>query len=148
MWNSGQQQRLMQERMILAQYFPTLAWYNPVVRGSTYVEGVLTTNGGGRYQVRIMLPAQYLNDCPDMLVMQPALLWDAGGRPMVTASAENHTLEAIGGHTRICHYNPRFWTPQNTIYLVALKGRIWLEAYEAHRRSGRPLDDFLPHMGS
>lgn len=147
-WSDSQQQRLIQERAILAHYFPTLVWYNPAIRGSTCVQGNLTTNSGYQYGVRILLPVSYPAECPDMIVIGPQTLFDCLGQPMTTPSGAMHTLEAIDGHTRICHYNPRYWVPTNTVYLVAMKGRIWLEAYESHRRTGRPLDDFLPHMAA
>lgn len=147
-WTDSQQQRLLQERAILAHYFPTLAWYHPGIRGSTCVQGIIATNAGGRYAIRIMLSASYPAECPQMLVVGPQVLYDFSGNPMTTASSTMHTWEAVDGCTKICHYNPRYWVPTNTIYLVALKGRIWLEAYEAHRRTGRPLDDFLPHMAA
>jgi hypothetical protein len=58
-----------------------------------------------------------------------------------------HTIGRVGECTKICHYRPSLWTPENTLYLVAMKGRIWLEGYEAHLRTGLPLDKFLRHMG-
>ncbi len=57
-----------------------------------------------------------------------------------------HTLGVRDGSTLICHFKPSRWVPSNILYLVALKGRIWLEAYEGHLRTGNRLDNFLPHM--
>jgi hypothetical protein len=147
-WSNAEQQRLLQERAILAHYFPTLSWYNPTIRGSTGVQGTIATNTGRLYGIRVMLSASYPNDCPQMIVVSPHVLYDVSGRPMTSSSSSMHTWDAVDGHTKICHFNPRYWVPTNTVYLVAMKGRIWLEAYEAHLRTGRPLDDFLPHMAA
>jgi hypothetical protein len=66
---------------------------------------------------------------------------------MVSASATMHVLGTRDGGTKICHSRSSRWVPENTLYLVALKGRVWLEAYEAHLRTRKPLDRFLRHMG-
>lgn len=81
-----------------------------------------------------------------MVVAEPQPLRDRSGTPMTNASATMHVLGAKDGCTKICHFRSSRWVPANTLYLVALKGRIWLEAYEAHVLTGQPIDRFLRHM--
>ena len=62
-------------------------------------------------------------------------------------SAEMHLLDPDEhGHPQICHYRDDVWTPNVTLYKVVMKGRFWLEAYEAHMRTGKAIDTYLPHM--
>ncbi|GHJ47575.1 hypothetical protein Cs7R123_49170 [Catellatospora sp. TT07R-123] len=145
-WTAAQAQRLSWEINIVGNYFPTMRWYNAPDPARAYVEGVLRTNSGRDYSLRVYVPPTFPSTCPDMVVASPAPLRDRKGRKMDEASASMHTLGTRDGCTKICHYRPNLWVPQNTVYLVLLKGRIWLEAYESHLRSGRDLDAYLPHM--
>lgn len=61
-------------------------------------------------------------------------------------SASMHTLAPVEGRVAVCHYRPDRWDERKTLYLVLLKVRLWLEALEGHRRTGKPMDDFLPHQ--
>lgn len=132
--------------MILGHYFPTLAWYRPTEPGATYVEGPIKTNFGRTYSLRIYVPATFPNKCPDMVVSNPAALRDYRGKRLKDASGSMHTLGLRDDHTKICHFREALWVPKNTLYLVAMKGRIWLEAYEGHLRTGRDIDTYLRHM--
>ena len=38
------------------------------------------------------------------------------------------------------------WSNDNSLYQVLMKGRIWLEAYEIHLRTGEDLEKYLAHM--
>lgn len=81
-----------------------------------------------------------------MVVSNPRPLRDHRGKKLKDPSASMHTLGLRDDCTKICHFKESLWIPNNTLYLVAMKGRIWLEAYEGHLRTGRALDSFLPHM--
>ena len=104
------------------------------------------SNSGGRYSLRIFVPESFPAACPDMIVSRPKPLLDSTGAALDETSASMHVLGTRDGGTKICHFRSSRWVPKNTLYLVALKGRIWLEAYEAHLRTGKPLDRFLRHM--
>lgn len=145
-WSAAQVSRLEFERAILRHYFPTFEWNNPADAQRASVEGEIRTNSGTAYRLRVYLSPQFPAVCPEMVVSSPRPLLRRNGRELTSSSGPMHTLDQRDGCTKICHFRPAFWAPQNTIYLVLLKGRIWLEAYEAHLRTGRPLDAFLPHM--
>lgn len=145
-WSVAQQQRLQVERQVLSKYFPTFKWINPTDNSNTRVEGNLRTNSGRSYTVRVYVPADFPNSRPDMVVITPYPLMGSSGEDLAEygASGSMHTLDPRDGYVRICHYKD--WQPNLTLYLVVLKGRIWLEALEAHKRTGKHLDQFLPHM--
>ena len=130
----------------MRRFFPTMKWHNPMTPGSTYVEGPLTTNAGRSYQIRVYVPEQFPAICPSMIVSYPAPLRNRRGNVMTDASASMHTLGVRDGGTLICHYHPARWVPENTLYKVLLKGRIWLEAYEGHLSTGNDIDFYLNHM--
>lgn len=141
------QARLAGELPILKQYFPSFRWK---LDGTTVtVEGTVKTNSGKEYKLRIELPNDYPSSVPAMYVIEPKPLrgmrgWDLaelGANPLM------HTLSPKNGAVAICHYHPDFWDPQQTIYKVVVKGRIWLEALEAHVRTELPMDTYLAHQG-
>lgn len=58
----------------------------------------------------------------------------------------DHTYGTRYGCTQICHFKPGLWKDNNTLYQVIMKGLIWLEAYEAHLRTGATLTRYLAEM--
>ena len=65
---------------------------------------------------------------------------------MNSPSASMHTLSSENGWTRICHYGCNSWTPNVSLYKVYIKCRLWLEMYETHLRTGKPIDYYLNHQ--
>ncbi len=145
-WTKVQQQRLQTERDILKRYFPNFSWINPTDSNNTRVEGNVCSNAGNIYTLRVYVPSDFPNSRPDMVVTSPYPLKGHNGKDLKEygLSGTMHTLEPRDGYVKICHYKD--WLPNLTVYLVVLKGRIWLEALEGHRRTGQVLEDFLPHM--
>ncbi|TAE94468.1 MAG: hypothetical protein EAZ78_28345 [Oscillatoriales cyanobacterium] len=141
-WTQVQQQRLQVERQILKKYFPSFSWINPGDSNNTRVEGSVRTNAGNVYTLRVYVPSDFPNSRPDMVVTSPYPLKGYQGTEI--SGYSSHTLSPRDGYVTICHYKD--WLPNLTVYLVVLKGRIWLEALEGHRRTGQPLDSFLAHM--
>ncbi|ASC71410.1 hypothetical protein XM38_023620 [Halomicronema hongdechloris C2206] len=145
-WSKIQQKRLLIEKEILKKYFPAFKWVNPTDSSNTRIEGNVCTNSMKLYTLRVYIPSDFPNSRPDMVVTLPYPLEGCSGNDLKDygASSSMHTLDPRDGYVQICHYKD--WTDNLTVYLVVLKGRIWLEAYEAHKRTGQPLDHFLPHM--
>jgi len=145
-WNSQQRQRLTAERKILQRFFPDARWRDPHDAGNTRVEIDMPTNARNRYRIHLLVPPDYPSSQPDLLVVDPCPL-RARGYDLLDTSGCMHTLTPLLRHpeyVRICHY--RGWDPNKTLYLVLMKARLWLEAYESHLRHGNPIDDFLGHM--
>lgn len=137
-WTRNQHYRILEEEEILSVYFPgRVTW----LHGRTKVEIKMTTNNENDYTLRVYLPEDFPNSVPDLVVTespQPMPDWQNNG--------QTHTLTRHDGFLRICHYRITRWSPDNNLYDVFMKGRLWLEAYEGHLRTSLPLDHFLRDM--
>ena len=145
-WSDHQRQRLTAERKILQRYFPAARWLDPQDANNTRVEIDMPTNAHSRYRLHLLVPPDYPSSQPDLLVVHPSPL-RARGYDLLETSGGMHTLSPLYSHpqcVRICHY--RGWDPNKSLYLVLMKARLWLEAYEAHLRHGNPIDAYLGHM--
>lgn len=147
-WSQTQRQRLALEKQILQQYFSAFNWINPTDFNNSRIEGQVKTNVGNTYELRVYIPSDFPNSRPDMVVISPYPLKGFRGKDMKEhgTSGTMHTLPPRDGYLQICHY--RDWLPNITLYKVVLKGRVWLEALEGHKRTGKPIDSFLSHMQS
>ncbi|KAL9985025.1 hypothetical protein ACROYT_G007379 [Oculina patagonica] len=144
-WSASQQKRLAFEKDLLERYFRNrVTWIDPT--GNTKVEIRVTCTNNREYTLRIYIPGDYPNSCPQMVISNPAYCFRKGrGIVMDLPNDDDHTWQSKDGCTQICHYKPAEWTDDNTFYQVTMKGLIWLEAYEAHLRTGNPLSNYLQH---
>lgn len=101
------------------------------------------TNAHNVYTLHIELD-QFPNSVPKVFVRK--MLRTYYGDFMNDCSANMHTLTSEHGWTRICHYGYESWTPNVSLYKIYVKCRLWLEAYEAHLQTGKPLDTWLTHQ--
>ncbi|XP_078372137.1 uncharacterized protein LOC144655710 [Oculina patagonica] len=137
-WSVTQRQRLGFEKDLLEKYFRNrVSWINPT--SDTKVEVRVTCTNNKQYTLRVYLPSDYPNSCPEMVVSSHGILLSG-------VDGENHTLGSKDGCTKICHFRPSLWKDDNTLYQVIMKGLIWLEAYEAHLRTRQPLSRYLQEM--
>ena len=144
-WTPNQRVRLAIEKEKLEKYFlGGITWIDPT--GETKVEVRLTSNSDTEYKLRIYLPPDYPNCCPKLVVVSPKQLLLNDGTPIPRLSGAFHTLERKDGFQSICHFYPPDWTADNTLYQVFMKGRLWIEAYEAHLDTGRNMDYYLGHQ--
>ena len=145
-WSASQQTRLGYEKQLLEQYFRgnRATWIDPT--GNARVEIRVTCSSNRDYTLRIYIPVDFPNACPQMVVCNPShCLVKRNGTVMSSADSDDHTWGSKDGCTQICHYKPAEWTDDNTLYQVTMKGLIWLEAYEAHLRTGNSLSNYLQH---
>ncbi len=140
------QQRAATENALLEQYFGKVYWFGD--HTTVCAEVGLVTNSGTQYAVRLMLPDEYPDRLPEALITHPRGLTNYRGRDLadIGSSPEMHLLPSRGPYASICHYHPARWAADMTLYKVVMKARIWLEAYEMHARTGKPLDSYLKHM--
>ena len=144
-WSEQQRARLVVEMDILDQYFgDKVTWQNP--RGDTKVELELKSNSDADYKLRLYLDRDFPNSCPLMVVVSPEQLRMKNGQPLPLLNNQFHTLETVDGFTKLCHFNPELWSPENTLYQVFMKGRLWIEAYEGHLATGNKMDVYLKHQ--
>lgn len=132
--------RLTTEARILAKYFPTFAVQTGVVTGT------LTSNSETTYGIRLDTPS-FPEKMPSVYVTSPVLYTHDGRRlSQLEPSGRMHILNPDpAGNPQICHWHPRLWATDVTLYQVIMKARVWLEAWEQHRLTGQPLDRYLPH---
>ena len=141
-------ERLRKEQALLRTYFPTFHIQFPDDPDRAGAVGTLTTNSGREYGLWIPLGA-FPNERPQMFVVKPRNLRTRLGRKLakIGVNSAMHLLAPNEhGHPQICHHDDASWTPNITLYKVAMKGRLWLEAYEMHKASGKDIDHYLPHM--
>jgi len=145
-WSANQQKRLGTEKGILESYFVNkVTWTDPT--GDTLVDVKMTTSNDRCYTLRIYLPSDYPNSCPELTVASPRILKRKNGSELNgSLSAQDHTLGTKNGLIKICHFQPCKWTNEFTLYQVFMKGLLWLEAYEAHRRTGKSISTYLREM--
>ena len=140
-------ERYQAELRLLTRKFPSNAFrfFNagPGAVGEPYLRIGAKTNSGNVYTFHMDLSSFPMSQ-PKVFVTR--MLKDACGNDMDCASRAMHTLTAENGWTRICHYGPSSWTPAVSLYKVYVKCRLWLEMYEAHLRTGKPLDYWLNHQ--
>ena len=131
-------QRMAAEQAILKHYFSSFT-----ISGTTAL-GTLRANSGTVYTVRLDLPG-FPHCMPAAYIIAPQLVM-ADGKLLssLVTSHEMHTIgNDINGFPRICHWHPDVWTPTHTLYQVLMKVRLWIEAWEGHTRTGRPLDTYV-----
>ena len=144
-WSANQRKRLGFEKELLERYFRNrVTWIDP--GGKAKVEAQVTSSSDKQYTLRIYLSSDFPNSCPNMVVKTSSTLRAYGGWPLQLYPGDNHVGHTIDGYTGICHFNPSLWRDDNTLYQVFIKGLIWLEAYEAHLRTGQPLSQYLGEM--
>ena len=132
------------ERKVLAEHLgENLFKFFNVNSKDTYVEMCARTNRGNIYTLHAEL-ANFPFDIPRVYVKR--MLADRDGNALDTPSGAMHVLASKNGWTRICHYGSSSWTPRVSIFKVFMKCRLWLEMYELHLQTGRPIDFYLNHQ--
>jgi ubiquitin-protein ligase len=135
--------RLQHETAVLERYFPKKFQFVNLNESNEYLDVGVKTQSGKVYRLHIRLKANYPSTLPKVYVVWPTPLTDYFGDPMKSTSHDMHTLSSDGSFVQICHFKKENWTPIQSLYKIVMKSRIWLEAYEGHLRTGRPIDVFL-----
>lgn len=136
-------QRLQFETSILERYFPRKYKFENLYLANELLDVGVKTQSGKVYRLNIRLKPDYPNSLPEVYVVFPLPLRRHNGTEIDGASHELHTLSNDDEKIQICHFKRENWNPNQSLYKIILKGRIWLEAYEGHLRTGKPIDDYL-----
>jgi len=137
------------EKHVLESYFgDNVSWNNPADQENTTVELKVKTNSDNNYTLRIYLAKDYPNACPELKVSYPTNLKKKDGTDLTTTSVTDHTLSSSDKLVQLCHFRDNLWTSENTLYQIFMKGLLWLEAYEAHKRTGKSIGAYLREMPS
>ena len=137
--------RLQAEESLLSRKFPQniFRFFLKETPESTYLRIAAKTNQGNLYTLHMDLKYFPMQQ-PKVFVTK--MLKSKLGTDLNSASASMHTLPSENGWTRICHYGYNSWTPNVSLYKVYIKCRLWLEMYETHLRTGKPIDYYLNHQ--
>lgn len=137
-------ERLNAEKQVLSRFLPLNTYlFKDLGTSCPYILMAARTNRGNVYTIRIDLQG-FPNSLPPAFVTK--MLRTKTGEVMDSASASMHTLPSKYGYTRICHYGPNSWGPNVSLYKVFIKCRLWLEMYEQHLKTGKPMDYYLNHQ--
>ena len=150
MWSPDQRQRLKLEHAVLRQEgFSQFSvyWYRDT---DTYeASGTTPSTSGCRYRLYLPIPSGFPCQRPPMYLTHPYPLYTADGRRLSSlgTSHQMHTLTpSSSGWVQVCHWRDDRWHAGILLQKVFLKGLLWIEAYEQHVRTGRPLADFVRTM--
>ena len=136
--------RYQAELSVLSRRLPSNAYcFRDMSSACPYLLMAARTNSGNIYTLKIELAA-FPMSVPKVFVTK--MLKDKSGKELRGVSGAMHTLESEHGYTRICHYGSSSWTPNVSLYKVYVKCRLWLEMYEAHLRTGHPIEYYLNHQ--
>lgn len=137
------EKRLNAEKAVLAKHLPANLYRFEEKGGRLGLKIAARTNLGHVYTLVFDLnrfPARR----PDVYVTE--VLKDKAGTPLLQASAQMHVLSSSRDRTRICHYGSDAWTPRVSLFKVYVKCRLWLEMYELHLQTGKPINYYLNHQ--
>jgi len=136
-------ERYQAEQMVLRSKLPANAYrFMNMNTAQPFVVLAARTNAGNVYTIRIEL-AEFPANIPRAFVTR--MLRNKAGEEMDSPSASMHTLASENGWTRICHYGANAWTPYISVYKIYVRCRLWLEMYELHLQTGKPMDYYLKH---
>jgi len=151
MWTFEQRQRLVVEHKVLqSEGFDQFSVYHDRSSDRYWAAGWATANSGSQYKLYIPIPPGYPHQRPPMYVTDPYPLrmFDGSLISSLGVSHQTHTLTPhSNGWIQICHWRDARWHAGILLQRVFLKGLIWIEAYEQHLVTGRPLAEFVQTMG-
>ena len=143
-WDREQAERLAFEAGCLEEHMASFRFYEP--SGDTYVEGCAWTSGRSRkYRARITIPNWYPHEQPSLYIIEPHALPMYANEGTVNdlgACSAFHThSNGLGGCVRVC-YIDNWDSSMNCVFILG-RLHLWLEAYELHLATGKPLGHFL-----
>ncbi|GAA4074894.1 hypothetical protein GCM10022389_20650 [Flavobacterium cheonanense] len=134
--------RLLFETAILKRYFVNRFLFSEVDGEEMLLVGV-KSQSGKIYQIKIELSEIYPLEMPNAFIVYPIGLKNFKGKRLPEFSHQMHILENSSKGVQICHFHPGNWNPNQSLYKVILKVKIWIEAYEGHLKNGKPINDYL-----
>lgn len=136
--------RLEKELSVLRRKIPKNAYkFMDLGTSKPYLLIGAKTKKGNIYTIRIELD-KFPEEIPKAFINK--MLYNKSGEPMNGCSASMHTLDSEGGRTRICHYGTNSWNHFVSLYKVYVKCALWLDMYELHLYSGKPMEYYLNHQ--
>lgn len=148
MWTLKQRYRLAAEKKLLEKNFPDFKFFNPTSSTDCYIYGPITSSQNNEYYIKICIP-DFPNRCPKAFLCSPKRISDFKGNPLVNSGVSHkmHTLSpSSDGLIQLCLYREERWTASCSLLKLLIKAGLWFEAYEAHLKTGKDIDDFVRTM--
>lgn len=145
MWDHDQRVRLLLEEGILKQELPCFMWEDRIQRGETKVIGDYISSGGNSYKICLKISSNYPYEMPNLYIISPYILYGYAGKTIQsygTSHAMHVWVPDWNNYVKICHCKSEYWSASKTIVTVLMNGMLWLEGFEAHRRTGKVIDSF------
>ena len=145
LWNESQRNRLAIEEILLADQFPHFKFRDHAKGGLTTIWGNHITAAENSYTLCIWIVSGFPYDIPSLYVTNPCPLYGYMGKTIQSYGTSHamHVWETDwNNYVKICHWNAEHWSAMNTLVAVLSKGMLWLEAFEAHKRTGKNIDTF------
>ena len=139
------EKRIKYETIILNRFFPGKFQFIRK-RNSQYKLTIsINTNSGKGYLLLLELD-DFPNFAPKVYIKYPENLTTYKGKRLSSYSSSHdmHLLSPKNGMPQICHIAD--WNPNITLYKVIFKVRLWLEAYEKHKKTGKSIDQILTKL--
>ena len=133
-------QRYEAEVALLKRKLSPSVWHFDLNRERPFLAMAVKTKSGNLYTIQIELE-RFPSAVPKVFVTR--MLRDHDGNPMSEARHSLHTLASEHGWTRICHYGTESWTPGVSLYKIYIKCALWLNIYEVHLKTGKPMEYYL-----
>lgn len=145
LWTEDQRVRLAFEEQLLVKELPDFKWEDRTTRGATKIKGDYRSSANNLYKICICVSSNYPNTMPSMYIVSPNPL-RGYGRKKISSYGTSHAMHIWksdwNDYVKICHWKDEYWSASNTILGVLMKGFLWIEALEVHRRTGKDIDEY------
>lgn len=144
-WEAAQRERLALEEGIITKELPGFGFRDRDKGGLTTVWGDHTTSADQKYTLCVWIKIGFPFEMPALYIATPKPLYGYG-RKTIQSYGTSHAMHVWepdwADFVRICHCKEEYWSASYTLLSVMMKGFLWLEAYEAHCKTGKSIDDY------
>lgn len=145
-WSADQKVRLAIEKQTLDEEgLSHFTFYDSADSSLTSVRGLHTSAAGSVYGLCLRLGMGFPHQMPSLYITSPSPLYGYGMKTIQSYGTSHamHVWEPDwNSYVKICHCKSEYWSASNTIVSVLMKGFLWLEAFEAHKRTGKTIDSY------
>ena len=140
----------IENQILIKDGFSQFQIYRASDGSSYYLMGDHGTNSGKIYTIWGPIPNYYPYSRPPMYIYKPNPLVGYGGIKTINSYGLWHGMHTLAngpnGEVQICHWRDDRWHSAITLNRVMIKVVIWLEAYEQHLSTGKPIAEFVRTM--
>lgn len=133
--------RIQMEKEVLEKIFPSNSFeFHDLDSNSPYLRIGLITNNGKTRVINMDLSA-FPKECPKVYVEE--MLHNYSGEIMDSCSYSDRTLKEKNGWTQLDLGLKTSWEQDISLYKLWCLARMWLEGYQSHLQTGKPMEKYL-----